>query len=227
MLLLFSGCRARTGEASRGPGASASQAQEEEDASSASSASKEDKAPKNAADPGSNEAKPNPGGAPESADDEAASGSPATGAPAGISAEELMRHGTVSEDGLCYTNDALGLQLTLPASSTGRPWHFVQEAAAKGEAGIGLSVCYDESAATSLIHIAAVSQEAYQKIVENDHPHTLMGENSRWAFLFSVSNGVPEGIEGTEQEEAYTTMRREARDWEAQGRVMIEEPGIP
>lgn len=221
--LLSTGCSARTGT-EKGPDVPASQAQgTQEGASSHAGASERDEEP----EPAASENGEDPGSSPTAGPSESAPISSEAEAAQEMDAEELMRYGTVGEDGLSYRNDALGLQLALPASSTGRPWHFVQKAAEDGGPGISISVCYDESEETSIIRVSAVTQQAYQQIAKNDYPHMLMGGNSRWAFLFSISNGIPEGIESEGEQAAYTTMRREARDWEAPGRTIIEEPSIP
>lgn len=130
----------------------------------------------------------------------------------------LLARGVVSEDGLTYRNDALGLTVTLPASSTGRPWCFMgKNPFSDVSGGMRLSIQMDSEEATDFATIQAMPHEDFEKIKNSDFfsgSYSDGWQNSRYAFTISYSRANP--YEGTAEADDYQTMFKEIqRDLES------------
>lgn len=130
----------------------------------------------------------------------------------------LLAWGVVSEDGLTYRNDALGLTVTLPSSSTGRPWCFMgKNPFSDVSSGMRLSIQMDSEEATDFATIQAMPHEDFEKIKNSDFfsgSYSDGWQNSRYAFTISYSRANP--YEGTAEADDYQTMFKEIqRDLES------------
>lgn len=127
----------------------------------------------------------------------------------GTEQNDISGKGRVSEDGSTYSNDALGLTVSLTPSGTGCPWHFLPQAALDGGQGMMLDICYEESGWGLLARVMALTPEEYRQAKEGPLFNAqVTKENSQWVFVVSFPRD-PYYNAGTQDEENYQAMVKE------------------
>jgi len=167
---------------------------------------------------------PDPLPQPESQPDDAPSSSLSDeGEPEEQNAPSIQ--GVVSEDGLTYRNDAVGLTVQLPPSSTGRPWYFRPSGTDQRE-GMQLIICYEENGGGPMAFLSVWSHPDYESCHPDPlAPDALLGENSQWVFSVSLAfSFAPVYDPDTQDHENYQTMLKELSPLESGQGVAITEP---